>query len=181
MPTQKGNILLPLISAVALIAIAAAGYFFYSTSAKAPADKQNQQRTPPVSTTQDETAAWKTYTNDKFGFMFQYPSNLEIIDNSKDAKEGAIMLGFQNHPFGLTIEKVGLTSSESYLNMPKISQKTINGISWDILHFELNSPESGGPQFVYQTVNNGYRYVVNYTEQIQTDIDQILSTFRFTN
>ena len=76
MSTQKGNILLPLISAVAIVAVLAAGYFFYSTSAKAPADKQNQQlqkasgnqyptnnnqANSPSPTTQNETANWKAY------------------------------------------------------------------------------------------------------------------------
>jgi hypothetical protein len=31
--------------------------------------------------TPDETASWKTYTNDKFGYSFSYPGALTLVEN----------------------------------------------------------------------------------------------------
>ncbi len=70
-----------LIIILLLIVIAIAGGFIaYQYWPKAQPVVNNQ---PPIS---DETANWKIFKNDKYGFEFKYPSNFEIVDQYDFAK-----------------------------------------------------------------------------------------------
>ena len=60
-----------LIIVLAIVALGLGGYYL---------SKQN--KTSPVIPAADKTANWKTYKNDSLGFELQYPSSLEVIDNT---------------------------------------------------------------------------------------------------
>jgi hypothetical protein len=73
---KKGFASLILIGAVVVL-LAIGGYF---------ALKAKQQ--PPVkqvsTTSATETASWKTYTNNQYGFEFKYPASWALIENGTD-------------------------------------------------------------------------------------------------
>src|ERR1043166_9096005 len=53
-----------------------------------PASVNNGQNDQTqTSTTSDQTANWKTYTNSKYGFEFKYPKDMVVV------QEGATRLG----------------------------------------------------------------------------------------
>ena len=55
---------------VTLIVAGGAGYYFYKTS-----QEQKEQAV-------DETADWKIYQNEKYGFSFSYPENFQLSENN---------------------------------------------------------------------------------------------------
>lgn len=103
---SKGNILLPIISAVALIAIVIAGYLFYQNQQlqknNAPANSIPNSNTTnpkfPNTPPQDETANWKIYTNSELGFKIKYPDTMYFQEQSTNINPGPII------PFGQLIE-----------------------------------------------------------------------------
>lgn len=96
MSAQKGNILLPLVSTITVIAVIAVGYFFY-TSINNPTNKLTQQTpntltaTPtltatlsPTSTPSPTTQAnpnVKTYTSSALGISFNYAAKTDDSNN----------------------------------------------------------------------------------------------------
>lgn len=74
---QKGFIKDTVIIILAILLLGG-GYFYFSKKpAYAPADNANISQ--KVS---DETADWKTYRNEKYGFEFKYPKYFEIISDN---------------------------------------------------------------------------------------------------
>ena len=72
---QKGNIVIPLLATVALIAVLSAAFFFWQTqqSQTQPTVQYSSVTPTPVPTTQNEIANWKTYSDDYYSF--KYPPN----------------------------------------------------------------------------------------------------------
>lgn len=54
------------------------GYKYYQDLSKPTPTVTTSTATP--ATTTDETADWKTYTNDSYGFLFKYPNSEVIVD-----------------------------------------------------------------------------------------------------
>ena len=199
MPTQKGNILLPLISAVALIAIAAAGYFFYSTSAKASADKQNQQlQNPPTTqvnnyptatatltpapTPQDETTGWKSFSFKENPVTFKYPATLQINYYPTDINgvfDGDRMATYENAVIKNNKTKIlGINPNQLGLGFPNAGETKTQPIMVD---GKSNNKITAADESYYVLVNYGDKtlFVSCYNEP--ETCDQILSTFKFTN
>lgn len=87
MSAQKGNILVPILGAIALLAISTAGYcFLQSQKLQNQPLTQISSQTPiqvvtPTPTTQNKITSWKTFTNSSLPFQFEYPSVWHVIDD----------------------------------------------------------------------------------------------------
>jgi len=97
---QKGFVNIVLIGVLVLI-VAVGGYLTWSkksnqvaqntTQNLASQEVNNIETKTPATTTSDETADWKTYTNAQYGFEFKYPKDWEL--NEKDGTIDLIKYG----------------------------------------------------------------------------------------
>ena len=72
---KKGNILIVILSILALVGFATAGYFYWQNqNPKSQTPTVNPTKPTPVT---DETANWKTFSSNKYQFSLQYPGTWE--------------------------------------------------------------------------------------------------------
>lgn len=80
--TKTGNILVPLLAGALIVALTAAGFFFWqSQQARTPSGidyvpNENSYLKPNRKT--ESTASWKTFTNIAWNYSFQYPENFDV-------------------------------------------------------------------------------------------------------
>ena len=87
---SKIKILWPVVGILALIIVVSFTHF-YKISKPIPAPNQ------PI----DETADWKTYTNEQYGFEFKYPSDWQFensLNKSCDTAKSKCVFGLLNKP-----------------------------------------------------------------------------------
>lgn len=117
--------LIPIILGIAAVAIIAIGAYLLGTKQSQPV-VQNPVQTTPIPSPVDETANWKTYKNEEFGFEMKYPAMYEALDlcqpeiSRLDNGIPRLSLG----PIALYIEdSKGLTLSE-YVDLATESEKS---------------------------------------------------------
>lgn len=90
MKNKRGNILVIFLALALVFSTVAIGYLFVQNKQLQNQKVQpvlpiqnpsstNNFPTPVPAPTVDPTANWKTFTNDKFGYSFKYPSDWEVI------------------------------------------------------------------------------------------------------
>lgn len=95
-------IIIILIIAAALIA-GGAVYYIAKQKSSAPAPQAQPQANQQATTT-DETANWKTYKNDQYGFGFKYPPYTKVQETVNTNKNVLIKLNQPDNPsFGVEI------------------------------------------------------------------------------
>ena len=175
-----------ILTIVLLILIAALGVVAYLQS-KPKSQTQNQPATQlttpdPTVYTDAGSANWKTYTNARYGFTLKHPSTLV----SKEEQNGEIQLiiNFTSPKNEFVID---ITKEDAIPNWPGNSDyrelKTINGISWKVFpSFEFcDAGECSDTSVLYRVSHNAKSFHVILKNIDEKTIDQILSTFKFTN
>ncbi len=92
--SPRAKILLLALGAIALVIITSLGTYYITLQSKAPVSSPVPlvQATP---TPFNETANWKTYTNDRYGFSFKYPTSwgLKEYFNNLGVSDSMIISG----------------------------------------------------------------------------------------
>jgi len=76
---------------LALVLVAAGAYYFGTKNKSVQAPTASVQPSANPVATADPTVNWKTYTNKKYGYKFQYPENWAISEklvSDPDPKTG---------------------------------------------------------------------------------------------
>ncbi|MFA6553896.1 MAG: hypothetical protein WCS89_00090 [Candidatus Paceibacterota bacterium] len=206
---QKGYVI-PLVTAIVVILVV--GVVYYSTQRKqsycwpycpnmTDQDREiikNQMR--EATSTNPDTASWKTYTNPVFGYSFKYPSESELADQKSFDNNGNLIVVIFPQPsqgvgvqFSVSVSDNTANCYKNDLRGTSTRTVTINGNTYHV--------GSGGDQGMggaigeytnYAIIKNSacYQLVMdlqwnrssgrNFDEQkIQDYLKQILSTFKF--
>lgn len=143
---------------------------------------------PTIKPTTDPTANWKTYTNTKYGYSIGYLSTY-VISNNVDGSDGTIPANADN---------ISLSESKNTKYEDRLIDISYQGYLIDISPFDQWQKTSvtiaGIKAFKYTkmdgSVNFDYYHIPSKgTEGIEimannkqkAKVDQILSTFKFTN
>ena len=132
--------------------------------------------TGPLKKVSDETAGWKTYTNEKYGFEIKYPPNYNvsnlrdgIVGKSLESKYSFIDFSDLQKPYGPVNKSIIINGIEGMES--KILGNMDGGIDY-------------GVSFKSQKTQNGYLgvgFLTNakgYESKIE-EFKEILSTFKF--
>lgn len=202
---QKGQVFIWIIVGALVIAVAG-GVLFYTNYSnnryKTPVITSQTPQPTPVATP-DETANWKEYTNNKFGFVIKYPENLEVTMGTQDfvvAFEESINSNLSGPLTGSTIE-VDIQENPQRLEANEWAkldgQKTctikpcepslnfgdevvVSGIKTSVVSGQL-------PRWTQEAVYLPYKgkvYIIRATSNVSSKIKQtfrkMLPTFKFT-
>ena len=105
MNQQKGFANIVLIILVVVVLAGVAGYFALVKQSPEVA----QQTNTPTPTTPNETANWKTYRNDKYGFEFKYPADVQIKEQKSEPH------WYQYNALEVALQKAGQDSSLPFI------------------------------------------------------------------
>ncbi len=133
------------------------------------------QPTPTPSTTPDETANWKTYTNNKYSFSFKYPSSFSLT--TRNTNKLIVILEDSKGEFDLISEPY----SDNFKNSHPNKTVTINNIKWDVFSSAGSCDGlTACPQIIpyYRTIRNNLIYDFTFGLR-EEDLTPILNTFKF--
>ena len=140
----------------------------------------------------DETASWKTYTNEEYGFSFKYPGDWTITNDNPGGTQQTVnqnltLSGKDSEEFIVWVNPDGFGlegASDRYI--AKISEGKINVTSKEQNQPNDATQELVGQVFISNLTTKGINYVIAYNFDIDNRLseletfDQILSTFQFT-
>jgi len=195
---------------VIVILLGAVGYFVFVKKSTPAAQQptpiptktaQVSNSSTPIATA-NPMAGWKTYTNSEFGYSLDYPSNWSL--NAESTSNGSISgnrlyilppnpLSTQavDEDFSILIRD----ASKESLNLTTERQKMQYPNQY-VTYSETTVTIGGVTAYLYQKSNdddstknillahNGYFYYIDthgIRSTVKAQLDQILSTFKFTN
>lgn len=202
MPAQKGNILLPLISAFAIVAIVAAGYFYLQSQQNKQPVSTNGLSSTPTPIRQDETTSWETYATSKY--TIKYPSDWKIYLTPLEREESFTIKNNypQDHYPTFYIEFNSLSNTSLYvqeqgyirqgLEKDEVKIAGLNAIRYMGTSNKKATIEGGEisaniqeKHLLLEHDGNlymfGYAYESKFIDAAKEEVfSQILSTFKFT-
>jgi hypothetical protein len=194
----KGKKSIVLMIAIHLIAVAVIGYFVYQNmqlkrQITLPQKTPIASTTPTALPTTDPTANWKTYTDSKWSFSFKYPSGWTYKLGETNPITGLVTFNTNlasgnkntNYIFEVVLETESNFNqwSKNSGQTTTLAPQTINGLIYEKyivadMYYSLD--------YILKENGNIYRFVVypydtnQYPAELKDNIDQILSTLKFT-
>ena len=211
MQKQKGISLIIIVALVALIAMGAAGFFAWQyfaikfqqqTTQNQEQDQQILDRQFPLAGDQpsepvpSETAGWKTYTNNEYGFEIKYPNDWSVdkttvmsyiyCDYPKRNSmpcEGLVGVGIgaPGPSIKIEYEKISLDNfvkeyNDSGLKITNQEKFVLGGIEGTKL---IGTTEIGLDKTIIFVIKNNISYIISFTEIAEVIQYKIISTFKF--
>ncbi len=136
----------------------------------------------PFTVTKDETANWKTYTSEKYGFTFKYPADKEVTVGDVSGPNGSIEYQFYINSLDYFRVVAAIKEKLDFDELLTVYAKN-NNLSKKGTY--LNLGEALLVSNMYALVQHGdYVYTflfVGNDSPYKSDTDLIRSSFRFTN
>ncbi len=193
---MKKGFILPLVIVTLVIVAAIIGVGLYIGKKISSVQPQstvisNSVASPVPSPTPDVTANWKTYTNAKYNFSFKYPSAWNVTYDQQPDPAGnpdkySILMGDSSSSLSITILKSNqsqtFASLSNLLNLPSgsatiTSRKEISVAGSKALFVTQDNNKVGALM-----LNSSGNIIILETASTNMSIlDQIISTFKFTN
>ncbi|HEX9503883.1 MAG TPA: PsbP-related protein [Patescibacteria group bacterium] len=124
----------------------------------------------------DTTANWKTYTNSKYGFEFNYPNDVTASSNNE-----IITFAGKNSEFSVSIQNSKLQSefvSPVTGSQVKLPKTLINGRNW----YTVTPIDGGGAAFImYETDLGSKTLEINFPSYTKGWADKLGDNQRFYN
>ena len=182
---QKGQVLIFLLVGILIIAgIGGAFYLGRQTTPKSSTIPAVTSQTPqPTPSPSDETANWKIYSNRKLGVEFKYPAEYSIKEDSNGSTLAVVNFELNGKKF--RFDKVISDGSVPPYAQTNVTQD-FNEITWKVLIPSKDAEycdagDCGGIAPSYYLFKNGHKYSFTYySDDLKSTIEQILSTFKFT-
>ncbi len=154
---------------------------------KSASDERSNQR---------DISGWQKYENSQYGFSFSYPGSSNVSDFADSGgkmilfKNAASDNGFQifitafDEPFDSTQGKSGPITKERILK--DIPDMAISGDEYVNIGGEkalsfISQDDLGGKTREIWAVHNGYLYQIKAYENVEKQMMEILSSWRFSN
>lgn len=176
------------ISLIAVVVLAGAAYGWMKLNPATPVAELTRTPSASVTATPDPTAGWKTYTNTQYGFEVKYPADWkEIVGTASQATLSKVSLVKPAGPseefpdtldisvLSLTVERLFSEAHPSYRNIESVQ---FAGISAQKFNNAPLEPMGRADHTLIAVPRNGSLILLDY--QTDADVDQILSTFKFT-
>lgn len=183
---KSNNFLVWLLSILLFVSLSITAFFAYQTQKLINDLTELKNISTPVvtiepSTTVDPTVSWSTYVNDRF--TFKHPSYVTINFKIQGQEEITEIKGLEKEIF-LVVDPI--TDHNFYLDKQVSSTIAYNNILWSLRTGSqqyCDGGECGEISDVLQAEHQNKRYtiVLGDLSYPNLDIDQILSTFKFTN
>jgi hypothetical protein len=198
---SSNSFLVSLLSVLLLLAVIAAGFFAYQTQRlvkelRIKNEELSQPTSNPVPTyepglepepipTEISTKDWKIYTNEKYGFEFKYPN--ELLMKSSLTDEASLFSSVRNvyllSPQYPDYDNRIIDIENHDLLVPPIGWQEIEVVvnGYNAKKYVLIGGDASVKFDIYQikSVTGGVEIMVN--KQMPELVDQILSTFKFTD
>lgn len=200
---QKGfsNIILAI---VIVIFLGVFGYFAFIKKfepiPQQPTSTTTQTKTPtPTTTPKDETANWKVYRNDTYGFELKYPDNWEVDENSALGggilEKGETQFTFTSPDFSLdtglafvfSVRPTTFKNNQEFLLWRKNTDESNPNTKGKWITKEINFFNIGQVvEWDTQTNKTLYSVKVPYLYEFSDyrtnlELSKIMSTFKFTH
>jgi len=148
---------------------------------------------PEITPLPDETANWKTYRNEEYGFEFKYPSDWPI-DNEAPRDESVIVVVLSriSEKFGREMIYVGVWDTktniwntfEEFLNRRRLDhpiEDIVIGQTIKAKRIYIPQGQDGPFNIVaFEHMGKIYEFSATCAKESSVQYDQILSTFKFT-
>lgn len=200
MPNTKRGFGVVGIIIIILLALGGGAYLWSQKKVEAPSSTDVPTDNSFTTLSQpDETASWKTYKNDKYGFEFKYPSNYKIRDDYNNDwnflekhppyKSSLLSLGefglekfftVDVSPFYRPVYNLEDLYKQEAFRLNVLSKTEINLGVEKGFRVEIDLSESS-PEVKYLFYHNGVGFVISYQEPYNHHIfSTVMSNFRFT-
>ena len=195
---KQNNFLVVLLSVLLIASVIIAGFFAYQTQTlvkelvllKAVATSISEPTIEPTTktiATPDPTANWKTYTNASSNYQVKYPSDWKVVNQSAGSM-GMVVSESRYIEIGLGEGKSGTVGIEEIQMIPPSEE--VNLTTTKIvgnLTLRCNGKFTTDTKtWCWVKVPNQEKYLniqvfKNADDKMNAELDQILSTFKFTN
>lgn len=195
---QKRPLAYFLLGVLVLLIVVGGGAYYLGKTSNKPTETNEHSSTvnqQPLSTTSpntqtmskpipsaDETANWKTYSDNKYGFSFKYPQNA-VIDSVTTGDLGHYV-SVKSSTLDLTVSVDSLGYDPGSLGADRVWTVIVNGITWKGRYDRANKCTSPCPAATLldaQIKNHTIGYHFRGENVSDEMVKNYLSTFRFTN